>query len=70
MLSTLILALTVLTAPVDQDPLAKYKVDLVPIGKMVPNFKVKDDNDKDFDLYKTFKNKNTKATILNFWFAH
>ena len=70
MLSTLILAIAVVTAPANQDPHAQYKVDLVPIGKKVPNFKVKDDNDKDFDLYETFKNKKTKATILNFWFAH
>jgi len=59
----------VLTAPVDQDPLAKYKVDLVPIGKKVPNFKVKNDEGKDFDLYKSFNDK-TKGTIINFWFAH
>jgi len=53
-----------------QDPMAEYKKDLVPIGTKVPNFKIKDDKGKDFELYKTFKNKKTKATIINFWFAH
>ena len=79
MLSAIILAQVIATTtpmapsldmPVAQDPYAAYKTDLVPIGTKVPNFTVKDDNDKDFDLYKTFKNRKTKATILNFWFAH
>ena len=57
-----------LDMPVAQDPYAAYKKDMIPIGTKVPNFKVKDDKGKDFDLYKTFKGK-TKATIINFWFA-
>jgi hypothetical protein len=51
-----------------QDPYAQYKEKLVPIGTKVPNFIVKDENGKDFDLYKSFK-KETKATLLNFWFS-
>ncbi len=74
MLTALLLTHALLAAPAiqdrDQDPFAQYKVDLIPIGTKVPNFKVKDDKGKDFELYKTFKNKKTKATILNFWFAH
>ena len=86
MLTALLLTHALLAAPAiqdrDQDPLAQYKVDLVPIGTKVPNFKVKDDMGKNFDLYKTFENgntktafinhtfnnKKTKATIINFWF--
>ena len=70
MLSTLIFAFAVATAPANQDPYAQYKVDLIPIGKKVPNFKVKADKRKEFALYQTFEHRKTKATILNFWFAH
>lgn len=57
-----------LDLPVAQDPYAAYKKNLIPIGTKVPNFKVKDDKGKNFDLYKSFNDK-TKATIINFWFA-
>ncbi|MCH7945144.1 MAG: hypothetical protein IIC73_03900 [Armatimonadetes bacterium] len=70
MLTLLLLTHVLVTAPAMQDPMAEYKKDLVPIGTKVPNFKVKDDKGKDFELYKTFENKKTRATILNFWFAH
>ena len=71
MLTVLLLTHALMSAPAqEQDPYAAYKVDLVPIGTKVPNFKVKDDKGKDFDLYKTFENKKTKATVINFWFAH
>ena len=84
MLTALILTNALLAAPAvqDQDPYAQYKVDLIPIGTKVPNFRVKDDKGREFDLYKTFEtrktkaaflnftfeNRKTKATILNFWF--
>lgn len=71
MLTALILTHALMSAPaLEQDPMAAYKVDMVPIGTKVPNFKVKDDSGKDFDLYKSLKVKGTKATIINFWFAH
>ena len=70
MLTALLLTHALVTAPAMQDPMAEYKKDLVPIGTKVPNFKVKDDKGKDFELYKTFENKKTRATVLNFWFAH
>ena len=70
MLTALLLTHALMSAPAMQDPMAEFKKDLVPIGTKVPNFKVKDDKGKDFELYKTFENKKTKATILNFWFAH
>ena len=69
MLTSLILAHVVLGGgQAQQDPYAQYKAKLVPIGKKVPNFTVKDENGKEFDLYKSFK-KETKATLLNFWFS-
>ena len=83
MLTALILTHALMSAPAQEpDPFAQYKVDLVPIGTKVPNFKVKDDMGKAFDLYKTFEtgktkaafinytfeNRKTKATIINFWF--
>jgi hypothetical protein len=69
MLTSLIMAHVVLTGGMpQQDPYARYKEKLVPIGKKVPNFTVKDENGKDFDLYKSFT-KDTKATLLNFWFS-
>ncbi|MCH8979496.1 MAG: hypothetical protein IH945_09695 [Armatimonadetes bacterium] len=68
MLTALLLTHALMSAPAMQDPDAELTKNLIPIGTKVPNFKVKDDSGKDFDLYKTFKNKKTKATILNFWF--
>ena len=78
MLSAIILAQVITMAspmapsldlPVAQDRYAAYKKNLIRIGKKVPNIKVKNDEGKGFDLYKTF-NKETKGTIINFWFAH
>jgi len=67
MLTALLLTHALMSAPAMQDP-STQKVDLVPIGTKAPNFKVKDDKGKDFDLYKTFENKKIKATVINFWF--
>ena len=69
MLTALLLTHMVATsATVPQDRYAELKKNLIPIGTKVPNFKVKDDNGKDFDLYTFLKNTKTKATVLNFWF--
>jgi cytochrome oxidase Cu insertion factor (SCO1/SenC/PrrC family) len=69
MLTTLLLTQAIVLGHVGQeDPQAKYKTDLVPIGKKVPSFTVKDENGVTFDLYKSVK-KDTKATLINFWFA-
>ena len=69
MLSALILSTVVASAtPVQEDPYAAYKKDLPKVGTKAPNFKVKDDNGKDFELYKSLKDKKVKATVLNFWF--
>ncbi len=69
MLTALILSQAVLLAQAgQQDPFAQYKVDLVPIGKKAPNFTVKNETGADFDLYKSMK-KETKATLVNFWFS-
>ena len=71
MLSALILSTVVnMTATVQDDPYAQYKVNLPKIGSKAPNFKVKDEMGKDFDLHKSMKDKKVKATILNFWFEH
>lgn len=69
MLSTLLLTHILMTTPVQQDPIAEFKKKLLPIGTMAPNFRVKDDNGKEFDLYKSLKMKKAKGTILTFWFA-
>ena len=70
MLTALLLTHVVATsAPVQEDPRARFKKNLIPIGKMAPNFVVKDDTGKEFDFYKNLKKTKAKATIINFWFA-
>ncbi|MCH8977808.1 MAG: hypothetical protein IH945_01005 [Armatimonadetes bacterium] len=69
MLTTLLLTHALMTTPVQQDPVAEFEKKLLQIGTMAPNFTVKDDNGKEFDLYKSLKEKKAKGTILTFWFA-
>lgn len=71
MLSALLLTHVVaISATEPQDPYAEYKAKLVAVGKMAPNFIVKDDSGKEFDFHKNLKKTKAKATIINFWFAH
>jgi len=69
MLSALILSHAICaTGTLQEDPLAPYKKDLVPVGRKVPNFTVEDSQGNSFTLYDHLKG--SKATIINFWFAH
>lgn len=70
MLTALLLTHVLATsAPIQEDPLARIKKNMIQIGKMAPNFVVKDDSGKEFDFHKDLKKTKAKATIINFWFA-
>lgn len=67
MLSALILTHVVGTSTaIQEDPYAQYKVDFVPVGQKVPNFKVVDSEGNSFELYEALKG--SKVTLINFWF--
>ena len=68
MLSALLLThVLAVGAPAVQDPMEQYMKNMVPVGKMAPNFVVNDAAGKKFELHKSFKK--SKGTIVNFWFA-